>query len=1206
MVFNKRWFKQHEKILLLVANTWPGRVFLGISGSVPRGKQIKGIMPDSVTWISGKGVYRTEFLNRDKYGHRLYSGLKPFWYLLHFIDWLFSFAPLPQLRLNFGFDTLTAYPAAGANAPVDGYVGRTSGGESFNDLRSNAGTLANVTDGLGLAASLTAGTGTDEFTRMDRGVFLFDTSPIDDDGTVLSATVSLNFNYKDNGLGLSDSEAALALVGSSPDSDAALISSDYQSLAGVRYATDITYSSISISADNDFPLNGAGLAAISKTGISRFGTLFAIDLDGGTPAWISSAITELGVYFRDVGFEAIFPRLVVEWAPDAIEAYVTADDEVAVSAFPEITDDVTADDEVSLEYSASLDEDLTADDEVFSAIGYEIDAARFTIDDVFVTQGADITDDTVTDDEAEGTIASAVEAGDAQADDETDATLITFASESNKKVGAAPVWILKCPFATGTVYLSDRVFSVSGWEGGITTKGWVKRWSAIDEDIASELASPLVSDMSLDFVIDPLAGSSIHDILWDDLNNVEKTDCELYLWFLGFEGLGVYPQIFWSGNIIDFEQMDELTESVQLIDQSVGLNKSIGNKLNTTDWPNADPDDIGKVIPIIYGSVDNVQALAIDAGWVTTLVEDIAEATTSFEITDATGLAALDVIQVEEEQIRIGSISSNTLSGCTRGYSSTTATTHDKGIHLGKVQSEYWYLLADHPVKSIGDVYVDGVRQVGGDFTKYTDHSGKAKVKFTALPVLKKSVDIEVDDNAKVTDYALSHSDTITDNATTNESDNASNLYDFPSPQNWVEGTGNRKTVSRFSYPGYSYSSLNVKLWSRIIKEGTATIDTVYIRGKMDSSPFTVTPWIAYAYIPAGSGQKYTFAADVLLEFPSDVTTGVIAIEAYHESSGSDEIDSWDSLSGNATYNASATITGTGSSSKTDAIKDKIDGGKSYYVGLTGNSSADTVIGSVITADIDGYKDDGSGTYTGTPSALIERPDHVMKHFLDVHAGFTNFITDAGSEFATKGYTFAGVIKESKKLRHWMNYFAWQCRCYFRFAGGEALLLWRPDTITSVKTITSNMIRRQEDHRTTLRGPKRSPLNEVVNVIDLHYDRDWTNDGEEAYKALEPGSDATSIGKYGERQKPELFFFDFVADQAMAADVLAFYLARLKDRKKEFYKELFLDNSDLTFGKGFTLEPAENVVCEVLKTNAYPGSGKDQRNDLIIVEAREY
>jgi len=202
---------------------------------------------------------------------------------------------------------------------------------------------------------------------------------------------------------------------------------------------------------------------------------------------------------------------------------------------------------------------------------------------------------------------------------------------------------------------------------------------------------------------------------------------------------------------------DELTYSVQLVDQSVRHNGPIGNLLDADDYPGADPDDIGKMIPIIYGSVEKVKALAIDAGVVTTLATNTTAAATSLSLTSTTGLAAGKVVQCEAEKILIGAVSGNLITGCTRGYDSTEALTHAKGMQVGEVKTEYWYLVADHIVKSIDKVYVDGVRQAGGDFTVYPDSGGKAKIKFTARPVLEKSVDVEVDDNMGVTDYAISN-----------------------------------------------------------------------------------------------------------------------------------------------------------------------------------------------------------------------------------------------------------------------------------------------------------------------------------------------------------------------------------------------------------------------------------------------------------------
>src|SRR3990172_10419079 len=92
-----------------------------------------------------------------------------------------------------------------------------------------------------------------------------------------------------------------------------------------------------------------------------------------------------------------------------------------------------------------------------------------------------------------------------------------FTTEKNKKTGASPVWILKYPYsATNIIYLSDQVIAIDSWNGGVTTKSWVKSWNQIDENISgSELAISQVSDFSVDIINDPNASPNIETILWN-------------------------------------------------------------------------------------------------------------------------------------------------------------------------------------------------------------------------------------------------------------------------------------------------------------------------------------------------------------------------------------------------------------------------------------------------------------------------------------------------------------------------------------------------------------------------------------------------------------------------------------------------------------------------------------------------------------------
>ena len=1273
-VFSEGWFAYHQSKILKLANSWLGRKVLRISKDIPKNRKITSLTPNSFTWVSslkdGNPVYSTDFRTEDKFAKRLYNTFKPFWYMLHFLDWVFSYNPVPQMQLNFGFDTLTVYPAQGQQSPVDGSVKRLVSEEAFNTLRASAGTGADDTGMSGNAGMLKAGTTTDLFTEIGRGIFLFDTSALPDGTTITGATFSLWLDQRVNTLGLSDSEAGLALISSNPASDSALVAADYQQFGSTRLATDIPYSSWGTGDYTDFTLNGSGIAAISKTGLSKFGTKLAIDLDGGTPNWVSGTYVKFSVWMADLFGIDSDPKLIIEYGipaqvypesvgiGDAVEMdFVKGTISETITAADDMFPGEVAEVEDSMGIAAVFEYELTkhlpeTGIRFLASVGFNDELGPLNFEQT-VEESFGISDVIETSMNYVRTIEGSIEIGDVsepvrsleisdsigisdevdsleglhlqklvESSISTDDAIIEFVSQTRllieesigvkdqlndvgwlatQKTGITPLWILKVEFATGTIYLSDQTFYIDAFDA--TTKAWVKTWNELDMDIGSSgLSLITASDISLDLINDQDDANNLDTLLWHASNKPEATDCKLYLWMGELMGTATPPVLFWSGNFVDYPKKDELTYSVQLVDSSMRFEYNVGDLLETTTYPNADPDDIGKTIPVIYGDVKNVPALAIDAGWVTTIAENINASVTSFDITDGTGLSNGDTIQTEDEKILIGTVSGNALSGCTRGYSSTTATTHDKGIQLGKVQSEYWYLLADHPVKSIGDVYVDGVRQVGTDFVKYPDDGGKAKIKFTALPVLKKSVDVEVDDNVKVQDYAVSHNDGINQDASKLTNQNLALKWD------WTSGfsTSQVKSIAQFNHPGYSYSEATYSVSCKINIWATTSDVTVYARLNTVASGQgggTVGTWVPIMFW-RNDGTGFSYYNSILQTFPT-ISSGISYLEVKVTSGNPSGVSYFKTVSVTRTIKANASVVGTGVSSKVSAVKAKTSGSKPYYIGLTGNSSADMVIGTQITANVQGYEDDGSGTYTGTPNALIERPDHVFKHFLDVYGGVTNFITAAGSSFSSKGYKFAGVINIQKPFKEWLASFAWQCRSYFRFSMDYAELVFRPDSLSSTIDITDELIVASGEN-SSLKGPAPSPLDEVLNVIDLRYNKDWSNrDEQNAYKGLEPVSDTTSITRYGKKEQTELFYFDFITDSAMAASLAAYYLARYKDRKREFELDVMLDLISVTFGVGITLDPV-SLLCEVKKVNIYPGSGQDERNDQIHLIVREW
>jgi len=197
---------------------------------------------------------------------------------MHFFDWIVLDRLELAKRFSFGFDTLTAYPAAGAVSPCDGYVKRDSAaaGENFATIRAGAGTTFSVA-GVNANATylwvdnITSG----NFNSLFRGFWLFDTSGLTASATISATVLSLFGENKSNGLG----DDSIEIVSATPAATDTLENADY-SQVGTTSFSSIAYADFSATAYNDFTLSAGGRANVSKTGISKFATRGGWDLSG--------------------------------------------------------------------------------------------------------------------------------------------------------------------------------------------------------------------------------------------------------------------------------------------------------------------------------------------------------------------------------------------------------------------------------------------------------------------------------------------------------------------------------------------------------------------------------------------------------------------------------------------------------------------------------------------------------------------------------------------------------------------------------------------------------------------------------------------------------------------------------------------------------------------------------------------------------------
>lgn len=132
---------------------------------------------------------------------------------------------------------------------------------------------------------------------------------------------------------------------------------------------------------------------------------------------------------------------------------------------------------------------------------------------------------------------------------------------------------------------------------------------------------------------------------------IEDQPAELYEWFVGCTDP---PQRLFSGYVRDISNVTDLDVNLSIQDSTIKLEKHyVGTKLTQASYPTAASADIGKVIPIPFGTVSKCPSVVL-AGYVqTTLTGDVTLSATSFNVSDVTGIAIGQVYLIDSEQVYV-------------------------------------------------------------------------------------------------------------------------------------------------------------------------------------------------------------------------------------------------------------------------------------------------------------------------------------------------------------------------------------------------------------------------------------------------------------------------------------------------------------------------------------------------------------------------
>lgn len=223
-------------------------------------------------------------------------------------------------ELNLVATTTTVYPDPDPETTtVDGTASRISVDESFSTIRGGAGNSSSDSSTLNAPQLKESGT-SGQWQWLRRGYALFDTSSIPDADSISATVFSLYGSSAANDVPLTAAEAALSIVSGVPASNTAIVDADYAiaNFGSSKYCTDYAYASFSSVAYNDMTFNATGIAAVSKTGVTKLGFRYAVDVDNGSPTsngnLDASAYTWLSA---DNAGTTNDPKLVVTHAVDS-------------------------------------------------------------------------------------------------------------------------------------------------------------------------------------------------------------------------------------------------------------------------------------------------------------------------------------------------------------------------------------------------------------------------------------------------------------------------------------------------------------------------------------------------------------------------------------------------------------------------------------------------------------------------------------------------------------------------------------------------------------------------------------------------------------------------------------------------------------------------------------------------------------------------
>ncbi|GAB4389055.1 MAG: hypothetical protein Kow0025_12080 [Thermodesulfovibrionales bacterium] len=768
---------------------------------------------------------------------------------------------------------------------------------------------------------------------------------------------------------------------------------------------------------------------------------------------------------------------------------------------------------------------------------------------------------------------------------------------AGKGISARPVCLVEITLGNSgpVLYFSDRGVSV----GGRAYEDYLEDLSGVGDELRRADSGGLNPAVTLRFRNDRY-GPYGYLIEVGEEHPFEGAECVIKEAYLDDAGAPSEAETVFKGVLDEPRDIDLAGFTCSVSSMLMRADKEWSQKVvDLQDWPSA-WEDVGKVVPILYGSPLLVPALRVDWGARTTLQAEVSAAAQSLELSDGERFPASGDIWIDGEKIGYSGRSGDALTGLARGKDGTQATPHRAGADVWEARARYDSLLAEEELYGVGKIYaevqgrlwrvtsgVSAVAEGGRQILRATDriwvHGLKDDISISDTITVEDTIGVN-DQIAIDEDLAVSDTIGVSQGSHSHGTESQSTQFSTTGfPQ--VREVDNACTDSvTQGYPAFAGQR------DRVVYRISVSIDMNGAAANYPRDRMTVKAGcggiVKKSFTPPSSETGFDIQFSVLPgESGLDADTSFVAV--YCDSAYGKFFNSVVQVNSAQRIiyspppsSAAAGVAKTGAAVKTGSVYKTgsvLKTGGAYKAGTVTRQGfvISTHIVDRFHAALSGARDP-DGNYGGAGS-LIERPDLVIKHFLVRRAGFSLEDVDqasfdaAGAGYASAipgGYRFAFCVDGEIRPSEFLRRLAFECRSTLRYERGK----WRLDFLPEAAPAPAKTVRR-EDLAGEFAGFtfSRTPWLDIGNDLTARFKRDYSRLGQDSeWLGTARASDAASQAKFG--RYPLRVDLEAVRLQAMADDLL---VRVLRERKAPLLRVEFP-----VFWEHFDLRPGDTVEIE--------------------------